>query len=120
MFSFSTKELPLCRIMKTRLKKYYSLFFVLLFLYPMVEKEFHAFEHQNDTHCAAADKHFHALEHSCSICDYTVIKLSSSIPCDVEFIISESVFSFLPYGTNEPVVSSFAHLPSRAPPFVCF
>ncbi len=52
-----------------------SCFLLLLFLFPLAEKEFHALEHGGDEHCAEHElMHLHEKEHDCTICDYTFEK----------------------------------------------
>ena len=57
--------------MRKQVKSYLSVFFLLLFLFPLLEKGIHDFSHIGDTHCTSLDKHFHAPEHHCEICDFT-------------------------------------------------
>jgi hypothetical protein len=52
-------------------RKYLSLFTLIIFLFPTVVEELHAFEHSNDFHCNETEsKHFHPTEHHCNICDF--------------------------------------------------
>ena len=105
--------------MNSQIKKYFSLFFLFLFLFPMVEKEIHALEHKADIHCSATDKHFHSLEHNCSVCDFTNTNTITTPETSSEFIISANDFSFLPFIESSFTSSSFHLLPARAPPIVC-
>jgi hypothetical protein len=98
------------------LKKYSSIFLLLLFLFPMTEKALHAYEHQSDTHCTSTDKHFHAPEHSCDLCD---LSISSSDPLpstEILFRLSAGTFSFTPFISGSHSPAAFQDLPSRAPP----
>jgi hypothetical protein len=104
--------------MQKSIYKYFSLFFLLLFLFPLVEKQLHAFQHQSDLHCSATDKHFHSEEHNCSICDFTATDSNTFTESDFTFIISGSVFSYNSFIENVNSVKPFHHLPSRAPPIV--
>jgi hypothetical protein len=101
-----------------RIKKYLSLFFLLLFLFPMAEKGWHAFEHQADEHCEATDKHFHKQGHSCSLCDFTIT--DSNYPAEKEYSLIITVQPFLFRSPAESVntPSAFQSLPARAPPVV--
>ncbi len=55
-----------------KLKSIFAIFTLLAFLFPTVEKGIHEFSHSSDVHCNSADKHFHASEHHCEICDFTI------------------------------------------------
>ncbi len=102
--------------MHYQFKKYISLFFLSLFLFPLVEKEFHAIEHAYDVHCNATDKHFHELEHTCSICDYTITDSFSTPKNDIQFVISINHFEFVWDEVNIYSPSAFSDTPLRAPP----
>jgi hypothetical protein len=100
------------------LKKYLSIFFLLLFLFPIVEKEAHAFEHIADVHCTANQKHFHSLEHHCILCDF--INTDSNKPTDInyQFILAAEAFLFQPHIECVNIPDAFYNLPARAPPVV--
>jgi hypothetical protein len=102
--------------MSVQIKKYLSFFLLFLFLFPTIEKQLHALEHNADTHCTATDKHFHSLEHSCSICDYTVTNSNTTPETAFQFIISVQQLTFSPFIENVNSPNSFQHLPARAPP----
>ena len=102
--------------MHQQLKKYISFFFLFLFLFPTIEKQLHAFEHREDVHCTAVNKHFHTQEHSCSICDFTITDSNASPDVDFQFIISAKHFSFQPFIESVNTPNAFQNLPSRAPP----
>lgn len=70
-----------------RLRKYFSIFTLAVFLFPLVVEEVHTYGHRNDFHCTASDTHFHELEHHCTICDY--------IPYTSDNTFQENTFSFL-------------------------
>jgi len=54
-----------------RLRKYLSVFALLLFLFPVVTEEIHNWEHGGDFHCAElSSHHFHLPVHHCLICDF--------------------------------------------------
>ena len=84
----------------------------------MVEMDMHAFEHQNDIHCNATDKHFHTLEHSCSLCDFTITDSSYPTENEHQFITSIQSFLFQPFIESVNTPSAFQNLPSRAPPVI--
>lgn len=104
--------------MNQQSKKYFSIFFLFLFLFPLAEKEIHALEHKADIHCGATDKHFHSVEHNCSICDFTNTTTTSAPETSSQFIISFQQFSFLPFIESITTANAFHHLPARAPPVV--
>jgi len=102
--------------MQKQLKKYFSFLFLLLFLFPMVEKQLHAFEHRDEAHCSATDKHFHELEHSCSICDFTATDSGTGTENHFSFVIAETSYAYNPFTYYVNGGSPLIHLPSRAPP----
>ncbi|MGQ0827798.1 MAG: hypothetical protein ACT4ON_05335 [Bacteroidota bacterium] len=97
------------------IKKYLSLFCLILFLFPLVEKNVHAFEHYDEVHCNSTDKHFHELEHTCSLCDFTITE-SYSAESDYQLIISAKQFLFHPFIESVNTPHAFQDLPARAPP----
>ncbi len=100
------------------IKKYFSLFLLFLFLFPMVEKDAHAFKHQSDLHCTASDKHFHELEHTCSLCDFTITDSTYPTKTDHQFIVFTQQFLFHPFIESVFTLNAFQHIPARAPPVV--
>ncbi len=104
--------------MKQHIKKYFSILFLVLFLFPMVEKQVHAFQHSSDLHCTNADKHFHQVEHSCSICDFTYTESNASTENNFSFLIHTTTFNYISFFESIHTVNAFKHLPCRAPPIV--
>jgi hypothetical protein len=104
--------------MQQQLKKYFSVIFLWLFLVPMVEQEIHAFEHQQDVHCNATDKHFHELEHTCSICDFTYTSSNYLADNNFQSIISVQQFYYSPFIKSVNTPLSLSLLPARAPPVI--
>jgi len=104
--------------MNNALKKYCSILFLFLFLFPQVEKEIHAFEHLDDVHCTATDKHFHELEHTCSICDYTHSNSTESPQNNYKVILVENNYYYNLYTPSVNIPHSFQDIPTRAPPVV--
>jgi hypothetical protein len=102
--------------MHQRIKKYLSFLFLLLFLFPMVEKGMHELEHKDDFRCSSTNKHFHNLEHNCSICDFTTIDSNNSASHKFELITPTQLFLFHPFVENISVEDAFQYLPARAPP----
>ena len=84
----------------------------------MVEKNIHAFEHLDEAHCTALDKHFHEMEHNCSICDFTITDSNSISDEKYTFIITGVPFLFQNFNESIHTSNDFHHLPSRAPPIV--
>jgi hypothetical protein len=84
----------------------------------MVEKQLHSFDHRNDIHCSATDKHFHVLEHNCSICDFTVTSSDKAPESFIQFLIAATPFYFQALTESINISNAFKHLPSRAPPIV--
>jgi hypothetical protein len=101
-----------------KFKRILSFFFLFLFLFPTVEKQLHAFEHHNDQHCTATDKHFHSVEHSCSICDFTGTDSNTSPDVEFQFVLSFIHFKHQQFVEDTFVPAAFNDLPSRAPPVV--
>ncbi|HMQ63120.1 MAG TPA: hypothetical protein PKE06_20725 [Flavilitoribacter sp.] len=57
--------------MLRRLKILFTYFSLLVFLFPQVTEEIHAFQHRNDKHCTERNAvHLHEFEHGCFICYY--------------------------------------------------
>ena len=104
--------------MNQQVKKYFSIFLLFLFVFPLAEKEVHSIKHISDLHCSSANKHLHPLEHNCSICDYNSTNSNTSPLAQNNFILSVQNFSFVPFAENIPVLSAEYNLPARAPPVV--
>lgn len=102
--------------MHQQIKKYVSLFFLLTLFFPILEKAHHELEHKDDIHCTASDKHFHELEHNCSICEFTIINSIHPVKSDVQLYIATQHFSFLPFIETNNGIEAFQYLPARAPP----
>ena len=57
--------------MLRRLKVLFTYFSLLVFLFPQVTEEVHAFQHRNDRHCTERNAvHLHEFEHGCFLCYY--------------------------------------------------
>lgn len=102
--------------MRKKFIKYCSFILLVLFLFPMAEKQVHAFEHITDSHCTTNDKHFHESEHHCDICDFTITDSNSPTNNIYHFIISVNPFSFQALTASAHLQKPFHNLPSRAPP----
>ena len=108
--------MTLNKVMKQQVIKYYSLFLLVVFLFPMAEKELHSLEHRNDTHCSSTQKHFHQNEHHCFICDYITPHNNGASVTIKECTIDTSVFEYTLKTDSFFSRQQKAHLPSRAPP----
>ncbi len=101
------------------IKKYCSIFFLLLFLFPAAEKEFHAYKHIGESHCnERAAKHFHEAEHHCSICDFTSTDSNTPAKSQYTAVIAVSNSFYNPFAESVNTPNAFQNLPSRAPPIV--
>ncbi len=66
--------------MRSSIKRYLSIFFLFLFVFPYVQKGVHDLEHSSDIHCAdKSSAHFHETSHTCSLCDYTISKAATPV-----------------------------------------
>ena len=98
-------------------KKIYSLLLLLLFLFPVVEKEVHSYEHKDDFHCTTkSDKHFHSKEHYCSICDFNIPFVDAPIAYQSDFIILFKTVTHLIYTPGLISAGPDYCLSPRAPP----
>ncbi len=101
-----------------KLKSIFSLFTLLVFLFPLMEKEIHALEHADDIHCSSIDKHFHELEHNCELCDFTNVISDPPLFTHADFLLAElrvQNFNFTEKKTSSRE-KEFTSL--RAPPVV--
>jgi hypothetical protein len=94
-----------------------SFLFLLLFIYPLVEKELHAFQHSDDFHCASATAHFHTPEVKCSFCDVFIQEITDASDDQPAYLApAPTLFTF---STLSPQLTSHNHFYTslRAPPF---
>lgn len=71
-----------------KLKSIFAVFALFVFLFPLVEKGIHNFEHHHYTQCNEHDfVHFHQAEHHCYLCDFT--SPASSTPVLYKFALNE-------------------------------
>lgn len=60
--------------MKIKFYNIVSLFVLLIFVYPYIQKEIHTFEHAHDFHCTThTEQHFHSEIHHCLVCEYNIL-----------------------------------------------
>jgi hypothetical protein len=102
--------------MKMIFKRFLAVFLLGLFLFPLVEKQVHAFEHADEFHCNSTDQHFHDVEHSCSICDYTFSDSNPTAVSAFSSLLITSKEEFSTFCESKHTPSAFRDLPSRAPP----
>jgi hypothetical protein len=100
------------------MRKVIPIFFLVLFLFPLVQQELHAFGHRDDVACTAKDtKHLHEQHHYCKFCDFSV-PVHALLQADLAIVfslqhyltISSGSFSFNAFCLNHSG-------PPRAPPF---
>ena len=101
------------------LRKYISVSFLALFLFPLLEKEVHALEHADIFRCKASDQHFHELHPTCSVCDFIVPAATEPSRQDYDFslCVSSSLLFCCNESTAGSAVKYFVSL--RAPPAAC-
>lgn len=105
--------------MKEMYKKYLSLFFLFLFLFPQVEKAVHDFHHRDDLHCSEKKSvHFHEQEHVCSVCDYTIPVFNTPIEQEFDFALSVCSSNYFEYIESAPLSNNDYNFSPRAPPIV--
>ncbi|MDF2435659.1 MAG: hypothetical protein K0Q95_35 [Bacteroidota bacterium] len=102
--------------MQKRVKTYLSVFLLFLFLFPMAEKQVHAFNHHTDEHCSSSDKHFHEEEHSCNICDFNFTDSALCPEDEISFSLAVISSDYNTYSENNYSEKAFYLLSSRGPP----
>jgi hypothetical protein len=101
-----------------KIKKALSVFLLLVFLFPFVEKELHQLSHSNDIHCLLTGTHFDPQEHRCTVCDFTnhVTAPPAFFQYDLFLgTVSDVHFFFV---ANDIVLQKQVFRPLRAPPGV--
>jgi hypothetical protein len=63
--------------MLVSLKKFLSIFTIVVFLSPFVIEQVHAFEHLEDKHCTDTETHYCTPEHHCKLCDFVQLTSDS-------------------------------------------
>lgn len=101
-----------------RLKKFFVLFTLLVFLFPFVEKEVHNFSHETDFHCNESDIHFHSEEHHCNVCDFTIDVNGSPELNQPRFKFDEAINSYFSFNENNLSLHEAEYSSLRAPPVV--
>ena len=105
--------------MLSQLKNFTGIFFLVLFLYPQVQKGFHDFEHRNDSHCnAITETHLHQQEHVCSLCDFSIAVNIPGFDNDPYVFLNIISFQFGEALFPHTFSIFWKSLPPRAPPVV--
>jgi hypothetical protein len=99
------------------LKRVLSFLLLFVFLFPFVEKGVHGLSHRNDTHCTATSKkHFHAQQHDCSICDFTVAISSGPLSGRDKLTRSFTLLNYSGFSIREALPPIHPALFLRGPP----
>lgn len=116
MFILFQKFIYLQHCCINMLRLFFTYFTLLLFLFPMIEKGIHAFEHEEEEHCAEYEEtHLHEKHHECILCDYQVepvVEWSSDFQLVNVIKITQQVYSYL----NFKKESTRFYFSLRAPP----
>jgi hypothetical protein len=103
-----------------KLKSFFSVFLLAVFLLPTVVKEVHTVSHEKRFHCDAnGEQHIHVLHHDCNLCDFVLPVVSS--PSNVDTNFSLFYFASVVFSHQAEVYFSSSRFSSallRAPP-VC-
>lgn len=100
-----------------RFRPYLSFLLLSLLLFPLGEKAIHEFGHLSEFHCDVHEKHYCAVEHTCSLCDF--VFSASAIPPAEESqtvffrLCSQNFSTATVHNTLTPVKYTF---PLRGPP----
>jgi hypothetical protein len=103
--------------MKRSFGRILSCLFLLLFLYPLAEKELHAFQHSDDFHCASSTAHFHAPEIKCSFCDIYVQEFADEKQDHHDYLPPSPTVVEFPLLSREAISLPSLYISLRAPPF---
>jgi len=102
-----------------KLKKYLSILFLALLLFPVIEKTSHELEHLHQTHCSSQGLHYCASENTCDVCDY-VFSNSSTPPTqqnNLNVILIQTQYHYAGFISNEIKTTKYT-FSLRGPP-VC-
>ncbi|MBC7863407.1 MAG: hypothetical protein IAF38_10560 [Bacteroidia bacterium] len=96
-----------------------SFLFLLILVFPTIEKGFHDYGHADDEHCGdTITLHFHKAEHDCSLCDYQVSPGVQTEP-ELSFSVrSEQFISFSVAPVQSECGDRYGLLSARGPPTV--
>lgn len=118
MFILFQKFIYLQHCCINMLRLFFTYFTLLLFLFPMIEKGIHAFEHEEEEHCAAYEEtHLHEKHHDCQLCDYN-LEPAQKNNYDFSIIPFSKIVSFEFYIISFFVETSIYYFSLRAPPAI--
>ncbi|HNQ61753.1 MAG TPA: hypothetical protein PKJ62_05135 [Bacteroidia bacterium] len=98
------------------MKKYLSLLFLGLFLFPLISEQVHIYEHSNDERCSTKGTHYCISDHHCTLCDF--VQLTSCDPKsegDTQLIFAYSV-PFVEFYQSVVLSQNSFNFSLRAPP----
>jgi hypothetical protein len=105
-------------IFATMLHKLVVSLLLLLFLFPLVEKGIHAFEHEDEEDCLAyEDIHLHEKHHDCKLCDYN-IEPAQKTPIDFKLVTSSKSLKIDFLFESILIETSLYYFSLRAPPVI--
>lgn len=106
--------------MRNQFKVNISVFFLILFLLPIIAKGIHTHHNSGISHFFASEKQFYSEKSHCFICDYT--SFDSKTPPPASYLNSTPVTYFLhcPFFEDIYFQDAFLHLSLRAPPVASF
>jgi hypothetical protein len=102
--------------MRNQVKIYTSVFFLFLFLLPIIGKGIHTHPSIGESHYFSSEKQFSAQEDHCFICDFISVDSNSPIPVNNTNLVSETYFSYRHFVEDIFLQDAFLHLSPRAPP----
>ncbi|MGP8216385.1 MAG: hypothetical protein ACLQQ4_12520 [Bacteroidia bacterium] len=103
----------------TSTKKYLSLFLLVLFLFPQVEKGIHVFQHHRESEPSVENVlHFNHAEHPCPICDYSFAIPHQAAPCKCDVYVFVKSADYATYFAAVPFIDIDGQFSPRAPPIV--
>ena len=103
-----------------RLKLYFSLFFLSIFIFPAIVQDVHAANHEKIFHCdATGEQHLHIQHHDCTLCDFVLPVVSSPSNVDNNFSLFYFASTVFPNQAEVYFSSSqFFSASLRAPPAI--
>ena len=106
--------------MRNRVKKYLSVFFLILFLLPIIGKGIHTHHYVGESHFSTSEKQFYSHEDHCFICDYTSFDCKSLATINYLNPTPVTYFLYSPFIEDIYFQNAFLHLSLRAPPVASF
>ena len=91
---------------------------LVVFLFPLAEKGIHAFEHEEEEHCATyEDIHLHEKHHDCHICDYN-LEPAQKTSIDFKLVNSSKSLKIDFLFESILIETSLYYFSLRAPPVI--